>query len=68
MIVNLFMKHNDCVVLSMGSVEIQGYLPHVNSVLGGDDTDLIIDNETGLIINWTPIRIRDGKFLKVDEE
>jgi hypothetical protein len=40
-------------------------MPYVNQILGGDDTQLKIDNETGKIIGWTPIQIEDNKFVEI---
>jgi hypothetical protein len=59
------MKHDDRAVLSVDDIESVGYLPRVNSVLGGDETSLNIDNETGTIIGWTPIKIEDDKFVEI---
>jgi hypothetical protein len=63
--VYLYMKHNDCANISIDDVEHQGYMPYVNQILGGDDTQLKIDNETGKIIGWTPIQIEDNKFVEI---
>lgn len=63
-IVTIYMKHDDRASIMMDEVEIHGdYLPHVNNNIGGDDTQFKIDNETGKIIGWEPIKIEDGKFV-----
>ena len=61
-IVRVYLKHDDraSIVLEddLGDVieEMDSdYLPYVNEVLGGDDTLIEIDNETGQIIGWTPV-------------
>ena len=62
-IVNIYLKHDDRVSMSLmddlGDVieEMDSdYLPYVNDIIGGDETSLEIDNETGQIIGWTPIQ------------
>lgn len=72
--VSIFMKHDDRCYLSYNGpneyghpefvVWEDGYMPEVNPILGGDTTELMIDNATGCIIGWTPIAIRDGKFVE----
>lgn len=62
-IVTIFVKHNDMAIIEMDGVEHEGYMPYVG-VFGGDDTSLEIDNETGKIIGWKPIKIEDGKFVE----
>lgn len=59
--VKLFLKHDDRTyigLLDLGLKPIEeqesGYLPYVG-ILGGDDTDLLIDNETGRIVGWQPL-------------
>jgi hypothetical protein len=63
-IVHLFLKHDDRAVISMDDIERDGYLPYVNAVIGGDQTSIEIDNETGKIIGWSPIKIENGKFVE----
>ena len=36
-----------------------GYCPTIENFSGGDDLSFIIDNETGRILNWKPIKIND---------
>lgn len=36
-----------------------GSMPYLNNILGGDYTQLTIDNETGTIIGWEPIKQED---------
>lgn len=64
-VVHLYLKHDDRVSLSYEGAEMNSdYLPYVNDVLGGGDTSLRIDNDTGKILGWTPIKIEDGKFVE----
>lgn len=64
-LVYLYMKHDDRASLKLEGTEMDsGYLPYVNDVLGGDDTSLRIDNDTGKILGWTPVKIKDGKFVE----
>lgn len=62
-IVKLYLKHADRASIQMDGVEEVGYLPYVNEVLGGDDTVLKIDNDTGRIIGWTPVKVDGDKFM-----
>lgn len=58
--IRLFLKHDDRANFELVSpggnvlLESEGYLPYVG-ILGGDDTAIEIDNETGKIIDWKPI-------------
>lgn len=63
--VTIFLKHDDRAFIKMDDIEHEGYLPYVNETIGGDDTRLVIDNETGLIQNWKAVRIEDGKFVNI---
>lgn len=77
--ISLFMKHNDCASITISDgdkniVEHDGYMPYLNSFIGGDDTQLTIDNETGKIIGWEPISMEtliqakdEGQFEFVDD-
>ena len=60
--VHIYMKHDDrCVIelLDENEQDVEEmsseYMPHVG-IFGGDDTDISIDNETGKIIGWIPLR------------
>lgn len=52
---------------------VDGYAPKLNNVLvGGDYTEMTIDNATGKIIGWVPVtmdklpkRKKDKRFLSV---
>ena len=62
-VVRLYLKHDDRTSFGFedGDFEIDkhsDYLPHVG-ILGGDDTTLTIDNDTGKIIGWIPITKED---------
>lgn len=62
--ISIFMKHNDMTSITVSDndkvvAEGDGYMPYLNSHLGGDDTQMTIDNETGKIIGWEPITIED---------
>ena len=57
--ISLYLKHDDraCFTLTDKNevvYESIEYLPHLG-ILGGDTTELEIDNETGKILNWKPI-------------
>lgn len=68
---HLFLKHDDRAVVTLVDdqgnevYEHEGYLPHFpDSVLGGDQTILKIDNVTGRIIGWKPLdhtKLEDGE-------
>lgn len=63
--INVSMKHNDLADLSLvfenGSrVNMYGYLPRLGP-FNSDYTKLVIDNETGKIVNWVPFTM---KFLE----
>jgi len=65
--VRLYMKHNDCasveIVDNTGKTLYQrdGYMPYeLNDSLGGDDTELLIENETGRIIGWQPCNLPEN--------
>jgi hypothetical protein len=69
--IELFMKHND-----MANFEAtdengkkvfahDGYMPYTEN-LGGDDTELTIDNATGKIIGWVPITLEEIKAKNED--
>ena len=66
--VELYLKHNDLATIILldddgnNIQEKNGYIPYVGNI-GGDDTHLIIENETGKIIGWKPIL-----SLKTDDE
>lgn len=59
--VKLYMKHNDTACIECYAddddciIDQDGYMPYVG-ILGGDETELTIDNETGQIIGWKPIK------------
>jgi hypothetical protein len=64
-IVKIFLKHDDRTSFEFDENQHgdgeryqfemnSDYLPYVG-VFGGDDTQLIIDNETGKIIGWKPL-------------
>lgn len=60
-LIKVFLKHDDRAVIvaeHVGEIvfEQDGYLPYVG-LLGGDDTELTIDNATGQILNWRPIKL-----------
>lgn len=62
-VVSVSFKHNDAAqieVLQRGKTlfEHDGYMPYVG-VFGGDYTELKIDNETGRILDWVPLKIED---------
>lgn len=69
--ISLFMKHNDCSVIQAKNdkseliIESNGYMPDIH-MLGGDTTELHIDNETGKIIGWVPFTEKD--FLNAKDE
>lgn len=57
--ISLYLKHDDRVsmIINENDVDVYescDYLPYVGC-LGGDHTELVIDNETGKILNWKPI-------------
>ena len=62
-IVYISMKHNDMANIQMDDVEHDGYMPY-SGIFGGDYTSFEVDNETGKIIGWVPLRIEDGKFVE----
>lgn len=69
--VTINMKHNDLVFMSLDNendVEVfehDGYMPDMG-MLGGDQTELTIDNATGKIIGWKPITPQDVAKFKED--
>lgn len=69
----LFMKHDDTASLIIDNekdeeiFDHQGYMPEVG-VFGGDQTELVIDNETGKIIDWKPITQEELDGLKQTED
>lgn len=62
--VKLFMKHNDTAFIEavdpngVTVFERDGYMPYVG-VLGGDESSFEVDNETGKIKGWEPIKLED---------
>lgn len=62
--VNLIIHNNDNIIIE--TYDDNGklvqrkthycYIPHYNNVLGGDCTIIQIENATGKIIGWTPVK------------
>jgi hypothetical protein len=54
-------KHSDMLDMQIEDedgnliLEHQGYGPNIGSLSGGDYLSLVIDNDTGKIIDWKPI-------------
>jgi len=66
-IINVYMKHNDIAVTNFKHLgfEMEGYLPYVGGVFGGDDTNIDICMDCGKIQNWKPIT--DEEVFDLDE-
>ena len=58
--ISVNLHHRDCSSILIEEngriiVDHDGYMPYLNNHLGGDDTNFVIDNDTGMILNWKPI-------------
>ena len=40
-----------------------GYAPYIRNVCMGDYFEFEVDNDTGKILNWTPINVEDIDYL-----
>lgn len=61
--ISISCKHSDCASMTIMEgektiLEHDGYMPNVG-IFGGDYTELEIDNQTGLILNWKPITVEE---------
>jgi hypothetical protein len=72
--VTISMKHNDLVVMCLDDengrevFDHDGYMPQVGMFSCDDQTEIIIDNETGKIIGWKPITEEEIQELNGKDE
>lgn len=58
------LRHKD----GRGTTEYSGYVPHGFSIGGGDYIKLRIDNDTGKIIDWVPLRVEEAERILTKEQ
>ena len=66
--ISFFAHHTDTfsilATMSDGSeIENSGYAPHIPAVCSGDDTEFVVDNETGKIVGWVPLTKEELEHL-----
>lgn len=62
--VKVFMKHNDMTCISFDTYyHDSDYLPYIGPFYS-DESTFVIDNETGVIKNWKPLAVVDGKLVE----
>lgn len=61
--ITVFMKHDDRAVITFQNIDKEGYLPNIGP-FSSDQTELIIDNETGKILNWKPLDVKDEQIVE----
>ena len=64
------MHHRDCSDVYVTGWDhkpvVHGYMPRLNEVIsGGDDTSFVIDNDTGMILDWTPVKFDEKNFFDI---
>lgn len=55
-------SYTDIIFEDGGSIENYGYVPYIKGIGGGDYIDLRIENETGRLIGWVPLKHKDLEF------